>query len=85
MARLSGQHPDVGERIQVVRCLDEHASVFPGARGVIEFVDSNGTRHVRFDDGTQLGLVPGIDDWIAVDQTADADSGHEATRRRPQG
>jgi hypothetical protein len=81
----SSQHPDVGKRIEVVRCLDERALVAPGARGVIEYVDDNETRHVRFDDGTQLGLVPGIDAWEEVDLPDPGDDVPPALRRRPRG
>ena len=46
-----------GRRVRLVRCNDPYTRKLPGVEGVITFVDSMGTVHVRWDDGTMLGLV----------------------------
>ena len=76
-------HPDEGKRIRLVRCLDEHRGLAVGDTGVVEYVDANGTRHVRWDDGSQLGLVPGIDEWEEI--TAHGAALPPTLRDRPQG
>jgi hypothetical protein len=76
-------HPDEGKRVRLVRCLDEHQGLAAGDTGVVEYVDANGTRHVRWDDGSQLGLVSGIDEWEEI--TAPDASLPPTLRDRPKG
>lgn len=50
----------VGERVVCDKMLDE----FPvprGTKGTIEVIDSTGTLFVKFDNGRQIGLIPGVD------------------------
>ncbi len=58
--------PRVGARVRLVRCTDEWTHLAPGALGTIEFIDSTGTLHMRWDSGSTLGLIPGIDAWEVV-------------------
>lgn len=47
-----------------VRCLDfndEHTSIPEGTLGVVKFVDDIGTIHVSWENGSNLGVVIGID------------------------
>lgn len=30
-------------------------------------VDGLGTRHITFDNGRRIGLVPGVDQWVVLD------------------
>lgn len=55
-----------GDRIELVRCSDEWTLVAPGTRGTVTFVDDAGTVHARWDDGSQLGLIPGVDEFLVV-------------------
>lgn len=50
-----------GTRIKLIATSDEHTHLKTGARGTVDLVDGFGTIHVTWDDGTKLGLVPGID------------------------
>jgi hypothetical protein len=52
-----------GTRVTLVSTSDPYTSLRPGARGTIVLVDSMGTTHVDWDDGSNLGLVPGEDRW----------------------
>jgi hypothetical protein len=61
-----------GDRVELVSTDDPCTSLRPGARGTVTLVDSLGTVHVTWDDGSTLGLVPGRDRfkvkrWIATD------------------
>lgn len=59
-------HPDVGKRVELVSTSDQYTSLRPGDRGTIFMVDDIGTRHVNWDNGSTLGLVPKEDSWKVV-------------------
>lgn len=56
----------IGDRVRLIRCTDLHTRLAPGTEGTVSMVDSLGTVHVRWDDGSRLGLVPGEDAWTVV-------------------
>lgn len=45
-----------GRRIRLIRCNDPYTKLRPGATGTIQFTDDAGTVHVKWDDGSTLGL-----------------------------
>jgi hypothetical protein len=47
----------VGDRIRLLSTTDEYTRLRPGDEGEVTFVDSLGTVHVRWDNGSTLGLV----------------------------
>lgn len=55
--------PNVGDRVALVDCADPYTTIEPGTRGTVRLIDSLGTVHVDWDDGSTLGLVPGWDTW----------------------
>jgi hypothetical protein len=57
----------IGDRVQLLRCSDPYTDISPGTLGTVTFVDSLNTTHVHWDDGRQLGLVPGEDAFIVLD------------------
>jgi uncharacterized protein DUF4314 len=63
-----------GRRIRLVRCDDPHTRLKPGTRGIVTFVDGLDTVHVAWDDGSRLGLIPGVDQW-ELDTAAPSDYG----------
>jgi hypothetical protein len=58
--------PHVGKRVRLIRCADDYTSNPPGLEGTVTFVDDTGTVHVRWDNGSTLGLIPGVDRWEDV-------------------
>jgi hypothetical protein len=48
---------DVGDRVRLVRTLDEFTRLTPGALGTVTYIDSMRTVHVKWDDGSSLGMV----------------------------
>jgi len=52
-----------GRRVRLIRCDDPHTLLQPGTRGRVTFIDGLGTVHVAWDDGSRLGLIPGVDRW----------------------
>lgn len=49
-----------GSRVELVRMNDVQAPP-PGTRGTVQFVDDIGTIHVRWDNGSSLGIAYGED------------------------
>ena len=52
-----------GMRIELISTTDPYTKLKPGDRGIVDFVDDMGTIHVNWDNGSQLGLVPGEDQY----------------------
>lgn len=64
-----GEHrPARGTRIRLVSTTDPHTRLVPGTLGTVLVTDALGTIHVGWDDGSSLGLVPGLDQFELVDQ-----------------
>lgn len=53
-------HP-VGSRIQLTELNDPYSRLKPGEAGNLLFIDDIGTYHVKWDNGSSLGLVPSED------------------------
>lgn len=53
-----------GQRVTLVRMHDPYTSLTPGLRGSVLLVDSAGTVHVRWDNGSSLGVVFDAGDQI---------------------
>ena len=52
-----------GKRIELISTTDPFTELRSGDQGTIDFVDDLGTIHVNWDNGSQLGLVPGEDQF----------------------
>ena len=52
-----------GKRIELIVTTDPYTNLRPGDRGTVDFVDDMRTIHVSWDNGSQLGLVPGEDQY----------------------
>ena len=55
-----------GTRVRLLHTDDRFTGLAPNAEGVVTFIDDLGTVHVRWDDGSRLGLVPGYDAWVTA-------------------
>ena len=60
IARLRERYPK-GTRIELVAMDDPYCKLPTGLRGTVEFVDDTGTIHPRWDNGSGLGVVYGVD------------------------
>ena len=56
-----------GKRIELISTTDPYTGIKPGDRGTVDFVDDLGTIHITWDNGSQLGLVPGEDQYKIVE------------------
>jgi hypothetical protein len=52
----------IGMRVRIIKMEDEYG-VDEGMEGTILTIDDLGTLHVRWDDGSQLGVIPGMDKY----------------------
>lgn len=57
---LRRQYPP-GTKIRCIHMNDDCHPVTPGTTGIVRFVDDAGTIHVRWENRSSLGLVPGED------------------------
>lgn len=56
----------IGNRIRLLYTNDEFTNLESGAQGTIRFIDDLGTIHIKWDNGSRLGLIPGIDKYERV-------------------
>lgn len=54
---------EIGDRVALISTSDPYTRLRPGICGTVELIDSTGTVHVHWDDGSRLGLIPGEDRW----------------------
>lgn len=52
-----------GRKVRLIHTSDPHTKLKTGALGVVDFYDSFDTLHVKWEDGSNLGLIPGCDAW----------------------
>jgi hypothetical protein len=45
-----------GRKVRLIRCNDSYTKLEPGTTGTVELVDDMGTLHVKWDNGSSLGL-----------------------------
>ncbi len=50
-----------GSRIRFISSSDPYTTLSRGDQGTVEDVDSLGTVHVTWDNGSTLGMIPGED------------------------
>ena len=55
-----------GQRVRLIRCMDKYTRLPSGTEGTVAFVDSMGTVHVNWDNGSRLGLCADDGDMWTV-------------------
>ena len=50
-----------GTRVELISMDDDYSKLQPGDKGTVEIVDDIGTIFVRWDCGSSLGVVYGVD------------------------
>ena len=58
--RVRGQYPK-GTRVELISMSDPYATLKPGDKGTVDFVDDTATVFVSWDNGSGLGVVYGVD------------------------
>jgi len=57
------KNPMIGRRVRLQHCSDPYNRNPPGLEGTVMFVDDTGTLFVNWSNGSNLGLIPGQDQW----------------------
>lgn len=58
--RVRKMYP-IGYRVELISMDDPYSSLTPDTRGTVRSVDDTGTVFVRWDNGSGLGVVYGVD------------------------
>ena len=58
---LRSRYPK-GTRVELVSTSDPYTKLQPGSKGTVSFVDSMGTIQIDWDNGSGLGMIPGVDE-----------------------
>ena len=53
----------IGKNIELIKTTDPYTELKPGDRGIVQFIDDIGTIHIKWDNGSTLGLIPGEDQY----------------------
>lgn len=56
----------LGKKVELIYTNDSWTKLVPGDQGIINFIDDTGTVFVTWDNGSRLGLIPGIDRWKVI-------------------
>jgi len=56
----------LSKRIQLISTNDEYTKLQYGDLGTIDYIDDTGTVFVTWDNGSKLGLIPGVDRWKII-------------------
>lgn len=63
VTRLRKVYPK-GTRIVLVRMDDPYVKMEAGMKGTVQHVDDAGQIHMKWDSGSSLALIVGVDDFI---------------------
>ncbi len=55
-----------GTRIQLIKMFDKIHPVPEGTKGIVDFVDDIGTIHMKWENGSSLGLITGVDKFKII-------------------
>lgn len=55
-----------GKRVRLIRCTDPYTELRPGDEGTVRRVDDIGTVHIKWDNGSSLGLCSPEDDFEVI-------------------
>ena len=57
-----------GTKIELIKMHNDPQPIPEGTKGIVEFVDDIGTIHIRWETGSGLGLIVGVDEFVVLDQ-----------------
>lgn len=64
---LKEKYP-VGTRIRLLQDMDDSQPIKAGEMGTVDFIDSMGSVHMRWDNGRSLAIIPDVDKFEIVEQ-----------------
>ena len=60
-----------GDRVRLIYMNDPYSDPGEGATGTVDCIDDIGTIHVLWDCGSRLGLIPGVDRWVMIENSSE--------------
>ena len=63
----STELPKIGQKVRLVYTDDSYTELRSGAIGTVFYIDDLNTVMVDWEDGSTLGLIPGIDIYEIID------------------
>ena len=60
-----------GDRVRLIYMNDPYTNLGEGATGTVDCIDDMGTIHVLWDCGSHLGLIPGVDRWVMIENSSE--------------
>ncbi|MBU4541805.1 MAG: DUF4314 domain-containing protein [Firmicutes bacterium] len=60
-----------GDRVRLIYMNDPYSDPGEGATGTVDCIDDIGTIHVIWDSGSRLGLIPGVDRWVMIENSSE--------------
>ena len=70
-----------GTRIELLSMGDPFAPISPGTRGTVRMVDDAGQRHMQWDNGRTLAVVPGEDSFRKLTEEEIAEEQKQETEQ----
>ena len=61
-----------GTRVKLISLEDPYSRLPEGTKGTVDAVDDIGTIHVRWDNGSGLGIVPGVDEIKVIQEISES-------------
>lgn len=57
-----------GKKVKLISTSDPYTNLKYGDTGTVQFIDDAGTMFVKWDNGSNLGLIAGEDKWVYIDE-----------------
>lgn len=64
---LKEKYP-AGTRIKLLKDMDDSQPIKAGEMGTVDFIDSMGSLHMRWDNGRSLAIIPDVDKFEVLEQ-----------------
>lgn len=61
-----------GTRVKLISLEDPYSRLPEGTKGTVDAVDDIGTIHVRWDNGSGLGVAPGVDEIKVIQEISES-------------
>ena len=58
-----------GKRIELIEMPEDPNPIEPGTKGTCEMVDGIGQLIMKWDNGSTLSLIPGVDKWKMIEES----------------
>lgn len=72
LQRIKEKYP-LGSRVQMNKDMDDIQPIKAGEMGTIDFIDDEGQIHVRWDNGSGLALIEGVDNFQLINKEIEHD------------